>query len=162
MPRRAGKGKIVPIGLIVDWAKGLPVDVLACIADGSDDRAGMRGACKTWAEGFDLSITTVSIKSESKQGLADADLAFLEGKHITNLDLSGCPLIGDAGLSRLRGLPLVKLDLEGCTKVIDICHLFAISNFSDTMQGSKQGQGSEMGIYGRNHCWGLTRIRERV
>lgn len=48
----------------IDWDKGLPLDVLANVAGGSDLLKAMRGVSKTWKKGYELSVTVIQIWDE--------------------------------------------------------------------------------------------------
>lgn len=50
----------------VDWEKGLPPDVLGLVAKagGLKEMMGMRGACKTWQQGYELGVTAITIHFE--------------------------------------------------------------------------------------------------
>lgn len=70
----------------------------------------MRGACSSWKEGFERSVTSLKI---SPGGPAPPSGGVLAERFpgLTSLDLGGCPL-PEEGLACLRGLKnLVKLSL---------------------------------------------------
>lgn len=58
----------------VDWGTGLPVDVLALVAQGRDDLKAMRGVNKEWREGFELSVTQIRVGPEGPVRLASGTL----------------------------------------------------------------------------------------
>lgn len=103
-----------------DWDQGLPADILAQVASGSEDMRAMLGVSTSWRAGFELSITRLTVKKEERQLLADADLDYFEEKPLVSLSLRGCHQLTSAGLERLRGKPLTRLDLGGCTLVTSL------------------------------------------
>lgn len=137
----------------VDWDKGLPVDVLALVARGSNALREMRGVCKTWQEGFDLSVTGVSVR-----GNPDLERLVQHFPEMTNLklglcsrrvqshllkELAGASKLGSLSLGnegrresgfgvcfasdtvfkQLARLPLTSLNLQGCTEV-RVCYFW--------------------------------------
>lgn len=53
---------------IVDWDKGLPLDVLALVAQagGMAEMKAMRGASKTWQRGYEMGISGITISAENE------------------------------------------------------------------------------------------------
>lgn len=96
----------------VDWDKGLPTDVLALLARGSDALKAMRAVCTSWKTGFDCSITTLKV---SCHGPALPHVTAISERFpmLACLSLEGYPLCA-AEAKALRGIrSLARLILGG-------------------------------------------------
>lgn len=94
----------------VDWDKGLPIDLLSAVASGRDELRAMRGVSYTWQEGFESSVTHITVDWAGPQLPSDGALE-RRFPGITSLDLGDSPLDDSdlwklAGLQRLRSLTL--------------------------------------------------------
>lgn len=95
-----------------DWAEGLPLDVLALVAGGKDKLKAMRGVCKSWQQGFDVSAVTLRVSRVGPLLPTDGSLS-QRFPGLVRLDL-GLSLVPEAdlevlsSLQRLRSLTLGK------------------------------------------------------
>lgn len=53
-----------PVEMAEDWDRGLPFDIFAVIARGSNELKAMRAVSKTWQAGFDPTVSKISIHPE--------------------------------------------------------------------------------------------------
>lgn len=89
----------------VDWEKGLPPDVLPLVAKagGLPDMKSMRGACKTWQEGFELGVTGIGVSILSPM-LPDGGLAARRFPMLARLDV-GNSSAAESWLQTLAAFP---------------------------------------------------------
>lgn len=92
----------------VDWDKGLAVELLALIAmeGGIKGMKAMRLVCKTWQQGFELSVTSIKVHFGNPylHWMGDTALRF---PAVTNLDLGECYAQG-ANIWRVHDFPILN------------------------------------------------------
>lgn len=88
-----------------DWAKGLPLEVLANLAGGRDDLKAMRGLNKTWQQGFEGSVTALRV---GPSGPFLPDTFPHRFPDLTSLCL-GESLMAEVDLAQLAGLKNLRI-----------------------------------------------------
>lgn len=101
----------------VDWDRGLPLEVLALVAKAGGTMAmkGMRGASRTWQQGFDLGVAGIGIFDDTKPVLTCGACILYRPPHQfprseVTLGFPGLPKL-DLGQSAIRPAWLKKLKL---------------------------------------------------
>lgn len=97
----------------VNWASGLPGDVLALIAKsgGVPDMKIMREVCKTWQSGFGIAVRGIKIPPEAPV-LPEGEELAQRVPGLTRLDL-GESAMGEAWLQNLHAFPNLRVLVLG-------------------------------------------------
>ena len=88
-----------------DWDKGLPLDVLAHIARGSDLAKAMRGTSKSWQAGFEASVSSIRVGFEGLS-LPPSEALLQRFQQLTMVDIGSCNS-DHAAFGALEGLPRI-------------------------------------------------------
>lgn len=91
-----------------DWDQGLPLDVLALVAGGSNLLKAMREVSKTWQKGFDYSVTKLRVGPEGPL-LPLGGGVFCERFYAVTLLNLERSLIAEADLAHLAGLNRLRI-----------------------------------------------------
>lgn len=89
----------------VDWGNGLPLDVLALVANlgGISDTLSMRGVNKCWQQGFELGVQNIKIHFNDRMLPAGGEVA-VRFPGLTNLDLGEVRMSAKDWLKNMRGI----------------------------------------------------------
>ena len=124
------------------WAD-LPLELLSKIASGQDALKPMLLVCKSWAQGYEGSVSTIHVQLDAAipmlktmpqiqrfellrslhltGDLQNTGLQCLRGSRVRSLVLSDCQGVSSALLETLRGTQITKLSMFGCWEVGDEC-----------------------------------------
>lgn len=86
----------------LDWEHGLTLDILGLIAGGRDELKGMRLACKTWLEGYDIGVSRIKISGTDAPPLPAAPSFAARFPKVLAVDLLEANM-QPAGLASLQG-----------------------------------------------------------